>query len=272
MIEHSRGRRGPNGQRDEVSSTERAPATDELARRGFDNGPLYDAARPSYPLAALERLVAYAGLNTTTRALDLGAGTGIFTRQLLGYVGSLVAVEPSASMRAVLEATTPGVRVLDGRDVAIPAPDESIDLVVVAQAFHWFDAPRALAEIHRVLVPAGALALIWNERDESVDWMARLSHAMRWDEFRPYASNTDFAAVVANGPFVDVEHHRFAHAPLMTHDQIVQRVLTTSYVSIMDDDARRELVAAVRVVVDPLDEPVAFPYVTDLYTARRAPA
>ena len=241
---------------------------EELARRGFANGPLYDAARPTYPSAALAQLVATFGLNAATRALDLGAGTGIFTRQLLAHVGTVIAVEPSASMREVLEATTPGITVLDGRDVSVPIADGSVDLVVVAQAFHWFDAARALVEIHRVLVPSGALALIWNERDESVDWMAALNRAMRWDECRPYTSNLDVATVVASGPFVDVEHHRFTHAPLMTHDQIYQRVLTTSYVSIMDDAARHALIAAVREVVEPLAEPVAFPYVTDLYTAR----
>ncbi len=240
----------------------------ELGRRGFENGPLYDAARPTYPDEALARLVATFDLGAATRAVDLGAGTGIFTRQLLSRVGSLTAVEPSASMREVLEASTPGVTVLDGRDVAIPLADDSADLVVVAQAFHWFDAPRALAEIHRVLAPGGGLALIWNERDESVDWMRDLSAAMRWNEHRPYSSNTDFAAIVRRGPFGDVEHHRFTHAPRLSHEQIYQRVLTTSYISIMDDAARHELMAAVRDVVEPLDEPVAFPYVTDLYTAH----
>ncbi len=242
--------------------------TRELGERGFANGALYDAVRPDYPEAAIVKLVGTLGLDRSTRALDLGAGTGIVSRQLGPFVGSLVAVEPSASMRETMRQTTPGVEVLDGRDDAIPLADGSVDVVVVAQAFHWFDAPRALAEIRRVLVPGGGLALIWNERDETVDWMAALTRAMRWDRHRPYSSNTDFASIVADGPFGSVEHFQFRHRQWLSADQVYRRVLTTSYISIMADAEQRALLDDVRRVVERLEEPIDFAYLTDLYVAR----
>ena len=148
-----------------------APRNDELAVRGFANGLLYNSARPDYPIEAVEYLVATLHLDTSSRVLDLGAGTGIFSRQILAHVGRLTAVDPSASMRESFRAATPGVEILDGSDVSIPLGDASVDAVFVAQAFHWFDAPEALLEIRRVLRPDGGLGLVWNERDESVPWI-----------------------------------------------------------------------------------------------------
>jgi SAM-dependent methyltransferase len=241
-----------------------------LAARGFRDGPLYDSARPDYPRAALEHFAAALGLSSTTRALDLGAGTGIFTRQILPYVGSLVAVEPSAPMRETLASTTPGVEVLDGRDVAIPLGDASVDAVFVAQAFHWFDAPRALVEIRRVLRADGALGLIWNERDESVGWVAALSAAMRWGANLPYDVGRDFCDTVAAGPFRDVERATFRHAQTLTREGLYRRVRTTSYIAVMDDRAREELMRAVAEVVEGLAEPIVLPYLTEAYCARAA--
>ena len=239
-----------------------------LGERGFANGSLYDEVRPDYPEAAIAAIVSSFELDRSSRVLDLGAGTGIFSRQLAPFVGTLTAVEPSSSMRETMLATTTGITVLDGRDDAIPLGDCAVDLVVVAQAFHWFDAVRALAEIHRVLAPGGGLALIWNERDESIEWMAALTRAMRWDLNRPYSHNLDYARVVAAGPFVDVAHVDFPHRQLLTREQVYRRVLTTSYISIMDEDEQRALLEDVAAVIEPLGEPIDFAYRTDLYTAR----
>ena len=85
-------------------------------------------------------------------------------------------------MRRELEQAVPGVEVLDGTAESIPLPDASVDVVTVAQAFHWFDAPVALDEIARVLRPGGGLAILWNERDESTPWVAEMSRIIRWHE------------------------------------------------------------------------------------------
>jgi SAM-dependent methyltransferase len=241
-----------------------------LAAKGFANGERYNAARPDYPVEALEYFVATFGLTQATHALDLGAGTGIFTRQLLPLVGRVTAVDPSASMRASLEASGAEVDVLEGSDVAIPLGDASVDVAFVAQAFHWFDAPRALDEIHRVLVPGGGLGLIWNERDESVEWVAELSRAMLWDVKQPYRVGTDFAEIVARGPFVNVERVKFRHSQTLSREGLYQRVMTTSYISALDGEPLDALMKNVAVVVEQLPEPIILPYITDVYSARAA--
>jgi ubiquinone/menaquinone biosynthesis C-methylase UbiE len=241
-----------------------------LAAKGFNDGERYNAARPSYPIAALEYFVAKFDLGPSVRALDLGAGTGIFTRQILPYVGRVTAVDPSSSMRAALEASGADVNVVEGSDVAIPLGDDSVDVAFVAQAFHWFDAPRALEEIHRVLVPGGGLGLIWNERDESVEWVAELSRAMLWDVKQPYKVGTDFSQLVKDGPFDDVERVKFQHSQTLTRQGLYQRVMTTSYISAMEAAPRVALMRRVAVVVEQLPEPIVLPYVTDVYSARAA--
>ena len=123
----------------------------------------YERGRPGYPHAALTWLADRLALRAGRVVLDLAAGTGALTRDLLTTGAEVIAVEPVAEMRSALP---PGARVLDGTAEAIPVPDATVDAVTVAQAFHWFDGPRALGEIHRVLRPGGSLALVWNRREE----------------------------------------------------------------------------------------------------------
>ena len=116
--------------------------------------------------------------------LDLGAGTGKLTRALLAWGLDVVAVEPLAPLREVLAGTVGVQRVLEGRAEAIPLEDSCVEAVTVADAFHWFDAPAALAEIARVLAPGGGLAVIatvpdWGRCPGATSW------ARWWAETRP---------------------------------------------------------------------------------------
>ena len=90
----------------------------------------------------------------------------------------MTAVEPLPEMLTHLRAALPDVTAVEGGAEAIPLPDASVDVVTAAQAFHWFDHDPALREIARVLRPGGRVALIWNVRDESEEWVAELSDAM----------------------------------------------------------------------------------------------
>lgn len=107
-------------------------------------------------------------------AVDLAAGTGLFTRALEGRVADVVAVEPDGRMREVLAARSPGVRVLDGQAEAIPLPDGYADAVFVSTAWHWFDPERAVPEITRVLKDGGRLGVLWTSRDREESWVAEL--------------------------------------------------------------------------------------------------
>jgi SAM-dependent methyltransferase len=234
---------------------------------GFGDGERYQSARPDYPNEAVTFLVHSLGIDDDAHVLDLGAGTGIFTSQLIPFCAKITAVEPTPGMRDVLSARLSSVNVLEGRDSAIPLESASVDCVVVAQAFHWFDAPVALEEIHRVLVDGGRLGVLWNERDESVPWVAELGEAMRWPTHQTYEVGQDFSSTLESGPFINVERRRFTHRQALDHEGLFQRVLTTSYIAVMDEAERALLMRDVASVVDPLPDLIELPYVTDVYRA-----
>jgi SAM-dependent methyltransferase len=130
----------------------------------------YDRVRPQPPAEALDWLVP-AGCQV---AVDLAAGTGLFTRALLGRAAEVIAVDPDGRMREVLAHRSPGVRVLEGRGEAIPLPDGCADALFVSTAWHWLDPARAVPEIARVLRSGGRLGVIWTSRDRGDDWVAEL--------------------------------------------------------------------------------------------------
>jgi SAM-dependent methyltransferase len=130
----------------------------------------YDRVRPAPPAEALDWLVPA----PCEVAVDLAAGTGLFTRALLGRAAAVIAVEPDERMRAVLAQRSPRVRVIAGWGEAMPLPDASADALFVSTAWHWLDLARAVPEIARVLRPGGRLGVIWTSRDRTDDWVAEL--------------------------------------------------------------------------------------------------
>src|SRR4051794_21342225 len=130
---------------------------------------VYHAARPDYP----EDVVRWAVPDGARDVLDLAAGTGKLTAGLLRLGVHVVAVEPSDAMRAELVRTLPAADARPGTAEATGLPDGSMDGVTVAQAWHWFDPTAAAGEIARVLRPHGQVAVMWNVRDEDVDWVSR---------------------------------------------------------------------------------------------------
>ncbi|HVS67643.1 MAG TPA: methyltransferase domain-containing protein [Mycobacteriales bacterium] len=148
----------------------------EQRRTSFDSAAeQYKAGRPGYPREVLLQCLP----DAASEVLDLAAGTGPLTANLLDIGLSVVAVEPLDDMRALIP---PEARALSGTAEAIPLPDESVDAVFIGQAWHWFDVPRAVAEIHRVLRPGGVLAPMWNLLDANDPLSLRLSELAAPDE------------------------------------------------------------------------------------------
>jgi SAM-dependent methyltransferase len=224
----------------------------------------YERGRPSYPDAA----VAWLTPPGAARVLDLGAGTGKLTRQLTCPDREVVAVEPLGPMREQFHRVLPAVPVVGGRAEAIPVADQSVDAVLVAQAWHWVDPARAAPEIARVLRPGGRLGLVWNVRDERVDWVARLGQIMHPDG--PPQMNT--TNPVVGPPFGPLERRDVEWSFDIDHQGLIDLVASRSYVITRPAAERRALLDEVRTLLrthpDVADTRlVAVPYVTRCFRA-----
>ncbi|KAA9028652.1 class I SAM-dependent methyltransferase [Niallia endozanthoxylica] len=137
-----------------------------------DKAEVYAKYRPSYPLEYIEYLISEAGLNEDCVIADIGSGTGILSKQLLERGFTVIGVEPNDHMRTVAEQTLKP----DSRFISVKATAEhttlnnhSLDLITVAQAFHWFDMEKFRLECQRILKHDAQVALVWNSRDVSSD-------------------------------------------------------------------------------------------------------
>ena len=242
-----------------------------LGRVGFAPGPTSTSGPdPAIRADSIAHLMATAGIIPGSRVLDLAAGTGKLTRQLDVPRATCVAVEPSASMREVFGRMVPGHPLIGGTAEMIPLASGSIDAVVVAQAFHWFDPPRRSRRSPGCCAPGGWLALIWNERDESDPVIAELVRISKWDQCQPYPMGMDFG-----------RHHRSPRAvppggtrassrssSRSTATEFVEQVASRSYVQVLPDRERQALLDQVADFGATLGDPIAMPYVTDLFCAQ----
>ena len=249
----------------------------ESASRGFARAADdYERGRPTYPPEAVAFLARVLELGPARTVLDLAAGTGKLTRALAPTGARLVAVEPVGAMRAKLAESLPEARVLAGAAEGMQLADGSVDAVVVAQAFHWFDGEAALAEIHRVLLPRGRLALVWNARDEDVPWVGRLTAIMEphRGETPGYRAGEWRSAFERTRLFTRLEQAQFRLEHELTPDGVVARVASVSFVAALPDAARDEVLGQVRELL--AEEPetrgrakVVLPYRTDVYWCGR---
>jgi SAM-dependent methyltransferase len=224
------------------------PDADDRAARSFDEvADAYLRARPSYPAAAVDWVLERA---PGRRVVDLAAGTGKLTQVLVAAGADVTAVEPLPNMRAHLGRSVPGVPALDGTAEAIPIADTSADAVLVAQAFHWFEADRALREIARVLVPGGVLGLLWNLRDERVAWVAELTAALDGAGDVLARSRLLAAAPLRHPAFTDVEREEFGNPVPFDRARLLEWAASTSSVATLPGPRRDEVLARIGRIAD----------------------
>ena len=230
----------------------------------------YERGRPSYPQEAIAWIVERLRLAEGRDVLDLAAGTGKLTRALVPSGARVIAVEPIDEMREHLFSALPDVDAFDGTAERIPLPDGSVDAVTCGQAFHWFRAAEAVHEIHRVLRPGGVVALIWNMRDLSEPLQARLQEIMapHGAEVRSHR-DVDPPSLLAGGLFGPVEHRSWPYVQRLSRAHLVDRIASTSYIAILDPDARADVLSQVLEAAEGLSEPISIPYTTDVYVADR---
>jgi len=206
------------------------------------------------------------------RVVDLGAGTGIFSRLVASLGHKVIAVEPDDGMRARLAETSPGITVLAGSAEAVALPDSSVDAVVAAQAYHWFDNDEARLEITRLLKPGGIFAPIWNIRDETVEWVAALSTAalLEGDGTSSYEyKKPDYQF----GPlFSHVERAQFRHSTIQTTETLLALIHSRSLYLIADEAGREAMDAGVRAVTAELPPTFDLPYIAVAYRATKSPS
>jgi SAM-dependent methyltransferase len=251
---------------------------DELtARRAKSFGPVaavYDRVRPGYPPEGVSWLL---DESTSTsgrarrRVLDLGAGTGALTRDLMARGLDVVAVEPDPHMRAVLEDRAPTADVRAGTAEDLPLDDGDVDVVLGAQMWHWVHLEQATAEVARVLRPGGTFGLLWNLRDERVAWMAELGAVFGGEDTHRGAATV---LMPPGAPFTATAARDFRWSQELAPADIVDLVATRSHVQVLPDAERNRVLARVGDFVE--SHPavagrgrIVVPYVTSCWRATR---
>ncbi len=245
----------------------------EEAARGFGRGAdAYERGRPGYPPAAVQWLWSELGIGPGRTVLDVAAGTGKLTRELLASGATVIAVEPVAAMRAVLERVVPGARAHAGTAEALPVGDETVDAITAASAFHWFDGPAAAAEFHRALRPHGRLALLWNRRrleqpihravDEIIGPYRRRTPSHHRGEWR--------APLERSGLFAAAAEREVPLEQVLDADGFVDRFSSISFVAALPDAERESVLRRLRAVAESAEQPLRLGYTTEVYVYRRA--
>ena len=228
----------------------------------------YERGRPDYPAAAIDALVERLEIGPGVVVVDLAAGTGKLTRDLVPTGAEVIAVEPIDAMAALLARAVPTARLLRGTAGAIPLPDDSVDVVTVAQAFHWFDATRAAAEMRRVLRPGGAVAALWNTRRTDLEPWATVDRiTARYRDRSPhYSEEHSWRVALETAGFAPVEGSTFDHLQVVDASTFLDRVMSTSYMGSLPEDEAAAVRAQLGKLVGPSD-PVRLHYLTEVFVS-----
>ena len=254
----------PRSDRESDSESEhsQAPPEERWARSFGAVADAYERGRPTYPVDAVRWLIG----REAASVLEVGAGTGKLTAELIAQGHDVLATEPDEAMLAILEERVPTARAAQASAEELPAGDRSIDVVIAAQAFHWFDHEVALPEIARVLKPGGVLALAWNYRDDKIPWVRRLGKLIGTQEQLSDPSEP----LQASGLFEPAESQHFKHWQDINRESIVDLVLSRSNISVLPHDEREAKLAEVLAFYDDFGrgyDGMQLPYVTHCFRA-----
>ncbi|MEG4318907.1 MULTISPECIES: class I SAM-dependent methyltransferase [unclassified Microcoleus] len=199
--------------------------------RFSDRATDYVKYRPSYPAAAIDAILAGLGEPSQLTAADIGAGTGISSRLLAERGVRVLAIEPNAEMR---QAAAPHheVEFRDGSSEATNLPDQSLDLVVCFQSFHWFNPVLTLPEFRRILKPSGRLAVVWNLRDRADALTEGYTQIVKNASPNHPAEKRDrsIAPLLASPDFIDVRSSEFANRQDLDLAGLIGRAKSSSYI------------------------------------------
>ena len=272
-----------------MADAETSPLTPEVkaARAASFGGAAahYERYRPGPPKGAVDWILP----GRVHTVVDLGAGTGALTRQLVDSADEVIAVEPDERMRAVLAEQVPGVRALEGRGEALPLPDASADALLASSSWHWVDPVPGLLEVGRVLVPGGVLGVIWSGPDRDGAFIAEAqemlsgggpspldeqSHAELAAAVSDRSSLTEVLEIPTGVPFEQPEHTVLQWDVSLNAEELVGLLGTFSWVLLMEDAARDRLLDAARSALRDMlgvegDATVDVGYRADVYRARR---
>jgi ubiquinone/menaquinone biosynthesis C-methylase UbiE len=224
---------------------------------------VYERARPGYPEAAVRWLAG----EEPRDVVDLGAGTGKLTRSLVALGHRVTAVEPLEAMLSELRRAVPGAAGVLGSAEWMPLPDASADVVVCAQAFHWFDHGPALREIARVLRPGGRVALVWNTRDDAEEWVAQFTETIIGrSTFTRYVG--EIVSVIGKSVlFGPIEHATFAHVQTLGREDLVELVRSRSDCAVLPEEERVPVLQRTEALFDEhaVDGRLLMPYATECF-------
>jgi SAM-dependent methyltransferase len=227
---------------------------------------VYERARPEYPPAAVAWIADELGLRSGRTVLDLGAGTG----KLVRTGAHVIAVEPGEEMLRQLAHAVPAAEALRGAAEAIPLPDESVDAATMGQSFHWFRHDEALPELHRVLRPDSAIALLWNWRDQESPLQDRVNDLIEQllPAGRPRGGEW-LQPLDASALFSPAEKREFPFSQRLDAEALVERISSISFVASAPAPERERLEEQLRELVDAEGGVLEFPYVTFAYVSRK---
>lgn len=244
--------------------------TDEMATSFGAEAGNYEVGRPDYPFEAVAWMLEPMS-EGSRRIADVGAGTGKLTRVLAQAPDAeVVAIDPDPAMLAALREAIPGVPTFTGSAESLPLPDAAIDAVVLGQAWHWVEPVAASAEIGRVVRAGGVLGLIWNLRDDRVEWVRRLTDIMHGSHAEMMLAAGD---PVTASPFGPLEQESWEWTRAITREQLHSMASSRSYIITASAEEKARIRTEMDALFDELglnaDATIDLPYVTRAFRAVR---